>query len=782
MPIPNDVSKGTMTENKNLYKGSDKHPFSTDRPILANDQDLLGRSGFARSLSDAIKAWKNKDSLVIGVYGKWGSGKTSTKNMITDLLRQDREGSPTIVEFNPWQWAGQDQLFSAFFSEIGSLLGIKDKTGMGKQRAKKWRAYAAYLEMGSFLGQTLRKMAKAVFIVVGVLGVGGIFVSQPSVKAILLIVGLLAFASAALIRWGEGFCEKLAAVFEKRSEAYTKGLSHIKADLAKSLEKLEKPILVIMDDIDRLSAEETRLLFQLVKANADFPNMVYLLLFQRDIVEQHLQPTTPSGRDFLDKIVQVSFDLPVIERTRLEKVLIVGLNEILVSAGVNQRLDKQRWGNMFVGGLRAFFTTLREVHRYLGTFAFHVSLFRNKGSFEVNPIDLIALEVLRAFEPDAYQRIASSKFELTERRSSVNEEGARKRTEAAVESILLQAEESRRTYVRELVNELFPYTQKIGYAGGFLEQWFRDLRVCHPDVFDRYFCLTVPEGDVSQAELDTIIGLAGDRDALAKEFRILRERNLLDVALDRLEVYKQQIDLKHAIPFLTALFDVGDELSDEPEGFLVFGAISHAWRIVYWFLIRETDPQKREGILRQSMDSTTGLYLPIDIISLENDKHTSNKDPNTFLVRKEKLQGFIDLCAEKIRGAAQSGSLAEHKGLISILYRWRNWTSPEEPSAWVHKLVESETGAVRFLVAVLQKTTSQGMGDYVPKVHWMIRIENIENFVPSSLITEKIQHLDTGKLNEQEQRAVRAFQMAIRRKERGISDDAWRLHEDDETF
>ena len=412
----------------------------------------------------------------------------------------------------------------------------------------------------------------------------------------------------------------------------------------------------------------------------------------------------------MEKIVQVSFDLPIIERFRLEKVLIAGLNEVLGDAAVNQRFDEHRWGNMFVGGLRAFFTTLREVHRYLGTLAFHVSLFRNKDSFEVNPIDLIALEVLRVFEPDAYQRIANSKFELTERRSGLNEEDARKRTEAAVESILLQAKESRRPYVRELLKELFPYTEKIGYGDGFLEKWFRDLRVCHADVFARYFHLTVPEGDISQADLDAIISLAGDRDGLVKEFRILKDRNLLDVALDRLEAYKQEIDVKHAIPFVTALFDVGDELPDEPAGFLPFGAITHAWRIVYWFLMKETDPQRREDILRQSMESTTGLYLPIDIISLENDKQERKKDPNTFLVSGEKLQDFIELCVNRIRGAAESGRLAEHKDLISILYRWRNWTSPAEPGAWVQKLTESETGAVRFLVAVLQKTTFPGHG------------------------------------------------------------------------
>ncbi len=191
-----------MAVDKN-HKGSYKHPFSTDRPIAAKDEDLLGRSGLAESLSNAIKVWKNKDSLVIGIYGPWGNGKTSLKNMIIDFLHQDRTLCPTIVEFNPWQWAGQNQLFSAFFSEIGTSLGIKDKSGEGKKQARKWRAYAAYLKMGSLLGQTLRKVIQSAFFAIGVLGVSNVFAIEPWVRTVFLIVGLLALAFAGLVRWGE---------------------------------------------------------------------------------------------------------------------------------------------------------------------------------------------------------------------------------------------------------------------------------------------------------------------------------------------------------------------------------------------------------------------------------------------------------------------------------------------------------------------------------------------------------------------------------------------------
>ena len=51
-----------------------------------------------------------------------------------------------IVEFNPWQWAGQEQLAEAFFQEIGAVLDKTDKT-KGKKRAAKWHQYGTYLSM-----------------------------------------------------------------------------------------------------------------------------------------------------------------------------------------------------------------------------------------------------------------------------------------------------------------------------------------------------------------------------------------------------------------------------------------------------------------------------------------------------------------------------------------------------------------------------------------------------------------------------------------------------------
>lgn len=749
-----------------------KYQFAADRPITSRKEDLLGRSDFTKSLASAIKGWTGKDSLVIALYGPWGSGKSSIKNMVLESLHTSKDGCPFIIEFNPWQWGGQEQLADAFFQEIGFALGRADTSKEGKKRVAKWQTYAAYLKVGSFLAGGLRSALSLIFVIVGLIGVGAVFVNRLT----LIIVSAIFLLVAAVIKWGGEFADKISTALAARFEERKQSLPEIKNELIELMQDLNKPFLVVMDDVDRLSSDEIKLLFQLVKANADFPNMVYLLLFQRNIVENSIENFAPiTGREFLEKIIQMGFDIPCIEHTRLEKVLFTELDKLLADEKVGQRFNTQRWENIFIPGLHPYFNTLRDVYRFMGTLSFHVSLFKSTGSFEVNPIDLIALEVLRVFEPEVYKQLHSAKSALTELRDPNLSKDANDRTRNVVEAVVNQAHQENRTHVKTILKQLFPTMEWIfsgpSYGPDFGEQWFRDLRVCHPDVFDRYFHLTIPEGDISWADLERILSLAGNREALVTEFHSLNQRGLLGIALDRLEAYKENIDIQHAVPFITALMDIGDELPNDQGGWFFIGTDAHASRIIHWYLKQEKDVVKRGNILKEAIKNTVGLYLPVMKTSIEDNKQERQKDPEAFIVTEDDLKDLKEICVERIRHVATSAMLQSHPKLAYILYRWREWTAPEEPRKWVTQLVESPKGVLSFLVAFLSQSQSHGMGDYVYRTHWRISLKSIEDFVPVDIIEEKIKGLKVEEFSEKEQLAIRAFQKAVKRREEGKPDD-----------
>jgi predicted KAP-like P-loop ATPase len=75
--------------------------FSPDRPIESAAQDLLARSSFASLLAQKISEWRGRERLVIALYGPWGSGKSSVKNLILEKLAEEKYKPLDPIEFNP---------------------------------------------------------------------------------------------------------------------------------------------------------------------------------------------------------------------------------------------------------------------------------------------------------------------------------------------------------------------------------------------------------------------------------------------------------------------------------------------------------------------------------------------------------------------------------------------------------------------------------------------------------------------------------------------------------
>lgn len=107
--------------------------IKSDSPIKTKREDLLGRSKFSESLGKALLKWKSEDGIVIGLYGKWGSGKSSVINLATEYIEKEtrkkkysEKDKPIVIRFNPWNFTEQNQLISIFFSELAKAINYYD--------------------------------------------------------------------------------------------------------------------------------------------------------------------------------------------------------------------------------------------------------------------------------------------------------------------------------------------------------------------------------------------------------------------------------------------------------------------------------------------------------------------------------------------------------------------------------------------------------------------------------------------------------------------------------
>ncbi len=550
-----------------------------------------------------------------------------------------------------------------------------------------------------------------------------------------------------------------------------KSLGEIKEELARDLRKLRSPILVVLDDLDRLTPQEMLELFQLIKANADFPNLVYLILCDRNIVESNItKALNVPGRDYLEKIVQVAFDVPMIDIARVHKVLFQRLGSLLVDEGALTKFSKKRWGNVFLSGLSSYFMTLRDVNRLVSSLAFHFSSFSAGSVFEVNPIDLIVLETIRLFEPDVYRGLQSNKEILTTGRP----EGRRRLTaEKAVQSIVEIVSLDRREQLTELIKHLFPTVEwALGgsqYASDYGEEWYRDLRVCSKKMFDRYFRLAVSEEELSQSSVQKLVRAFRDRESLRSELEALDSSGLLKAALEELAMYEDKLEPGQVEGFVTAIFDVADLLSDENR---VMFEVPPSWRVA--FLVRRaanklSDTDTRADALVKAIHATAGLFVAVHFVALFGTPLTDSTEE--ALLPEAELTRLREAALLKIRGAAASGTLAEHPKLALLLSLWREWGSDEDVWAYIGDLTSTPQGTLRLLKSLLVRSHRQQLGDYVSTERYYMRRIDVERLISMDALDTKLQAVPTENLSEEDQRAVRAFQKAMEGRSAGRPDD-----------
>ena len=104
-----------------------------DNPISTKEKDLLHRYPLASRIATIINRFNGDESLVIGIEGEWGSGKTSFINLILNDLKSTNS---LIIKFNPWNFSDQNELIKDFFN---SIIDTFKQTGgkEGEERAKK---------------------------------------------------------------------------------------------------------------------------------------------------------------------------------------------------------------------------------------------------------------------------------------------------------------------------------------------------------------------------------------------------------------------------------------------------------------------------------------------------------------------------------------------------------------------------------------------------------------------------------------------------------------------
>jgi predicted KAP-like P-loop ATPase len=738
--------------------------LSPDRAISSRKEDLLDRANFATEIARALASWNGEDSLVVALYGEWGSGKSSVKNMAVEALRSDRP-QISIIEFNPWEWADRNRLAQAFFESVAIALGRDpDK---GKRRMKKWREYAAYLGVASAVATQARYLVGSLAgLAVVMFGASGL--SSGRVHTALTVGAIVLGLGAVLTGAFKSVAASVVEALTERAVNRAKSLPEVKADVAGMLRELSEPVLVVMDDIDRLTPQEQQVVFQLVKANADFPKLVYLLSFDRSGVAKALSASMAiDGEGYLDKIVQVGFDLPRVGPSDVHSILTKGLDSVLGSGALQTKFDPAYWERIFGPGVAPYFGNLRHVRRFLNTLQFQVGLLTADGVLEVNPVDLVAIEALRVFEPSLYRVLPGLREDLIEdvghivfdREARVA--GLKKAIDAALESV----PSDRRGQALGLLCGLFPAVAKAyGHTGSSdtTATLLVQSRIAHSEYFDRYFLFRVPEGELGDAAFHRLMSSQANRQAFVGELRELGRRGLYGAVFDRLFASAGAVGQANIQLVVTAILDVGDLIPRDRMPSFVAPPDLRA-RFTVDALLERLPTEDRLAMARACLANTTGLYLPVVWVGGEVLREGQQRPADDYVLAAAEAESVRVVAVEKLRTAAASHELDSNEHLGSLLNFWRELGDEDGVRTYVAEFLSRSDKNAPALLEAVSGTVSGSSG-----VRLVIQLSTLELYADLAAIDSALARLVADDLQGDRLRAVQAFEKAKTRREEGL--------------
>ena len=643
--------------------------ISPDLPIMKSSEDKLNRESFVKSLANVILQSAFPTSFTVGLYGAWGSGKTSLLNMVIEQIERSST-DVVILRFNPWLCSDPKQLITQFFKQLASAIKMKKPTA--DTVCELVDQYADIFDAAS----------------------------------------LIPYAGAAIAAAGKMFTTKA----RKRMNRKSNDMQGQKDEIIRTMVKENLKIIVSIDDIDRLSEEEIIAVFQLVKALADFPNAVYLLAFDYDVVVRALGTVQHGdGREYLEKVIQVPFEIPAPSMESIHDALFSKLNGILGDIPDN-RWDKATWAELFQYGVKNYIKSIRDVIRYSNVFYLKYQLLQG----ETDPVDLLGLTCLQVFEPAIYCTLNNYKDMLcgsigsySYDRQKIDEEKIKK----AVSHIFSEGIAANEEAATSILGILFPKMEAaLGSTYSFgryydHRNFLINCNIAVPECFDRYFSLSLEDDAISTATMRKLIYEASEKELVTYITQLYQDGKIIRL-LEEIEAYANKGDSKNipserAAILIRCLCRMWSSFEVEEKGFFT---IPFAWRLLFCVdpLLEAIDMVERFSFLRSifedKMVEPSILALLLRDFEITHGRYTDkapNEDKQAILL--DELLKLESVFKSRCINAIDSGAALSQYGGLNFL-----WMLSQLDEELVKHIKETLVTDDTSLAKVISYCTSRG--------------------------------------------------------------------------
>ncbi len=677
--------------------------YSADKPIVSKEGDLLGRSTFSNKLAKAIYEYNDDSGLVIGLFGKWGTGKTSVINMAEEeLLRLSKtdDNKPLIVKFSPWNYSDQDNLISLFFHSLNNKI-----QNSGNKKIK------------DTLGNLFKNYSDAVDGLAVIPTIGPVL--APVLKTLLKVTG----------------------------DNFTKApdLDESKEKLKKALLEISSKIVVVIDDIDRLNNSQIRDIFQLVKQVGDFPNVIYVLLMDREVVSSALKEVhNIDGNEYLDKIIQVPFEIPDISKEKLYSILQKKIKNVYENLPIKVKIDQTYMRYVLDDCVYPYVKTLRDVNRIINIFQFKYGALYEETAFE----DMLALTTIEVKEPKLYKWIYDNKdnvcggvnhafFKLKNKDISYctlyeNEFNANGIYSNAAINFLKTIFP---TFADDINEHVYKYVNKDDTRAG--------MRISHEEKFDLYFSFDLEAVQVSRKIIDESIH-DYDKEQLIETIKNINKSGEIRYYLEELKSLIEYVpnDRLHLLSsvILSLIGEFKDEKRDE---IFSLSANNLIYCILNDFFKRFSDSSEGYEIIKSSLekadkDSIGEFAIIINRIELSYARlvGTSEKEYDQ-IISLDKLENLENVYVKKVKEILKDELISNMNEFYMAFYLWE-CLDKESADKYLEDLFTSDVNKIKFVCSMASQWTIKDFGQ------WSYLSNRFEKYITPAEAYELIQKFKTS--------------------------------------
>ncbi len=656
--------------------------LNNDAPITEPGQDWLGFGELARHLAGAFLRNDLSGGLVVGIEGEWGSGKSSLANLALDMLGKS-DNAPSIVRFSPWIVGNRSELLRELFLEFDKVL-YNSFPAAGRRSAR--TLLRRYANSASALAAAGDIAAAAGLPVAGV-------VSQ----------ALKHSASAA-------------------SNAAAPSLATLNQGLRRHFQSLPRPVVVFIDDIDRLEPNEAVEVLRLVRAVADFPNVGYLLAYDPNNLAKYLQKAlgAQDGKAYIEKIVQASFAIPEPMgfdlRSRLAEETRAIFDHANLTPEANDRLERALscWCSEYI-------STPRDVVRAANALKLHVTPLADR----LDPADGLFIQVIRLHRPQLHnwvQRYLMKKFGSDPNDRHLASKDAAEDGDGAEESTLDEIIGKQGHARLQLLDDLRLHLPQVSipnsrppqhYDADAWREFAFEHRLYSRNYFRLYFALSLPAGFLTDEEVsDFLEACSRDREEAVRQFRDRcaetrpQGGNMAQALLSRVLECKEDI-APHRIPDLFAV--LGDGMDDfarrlpERPGSppWLHGDARRVFRLIELLNAGDRLPVLKE--LFANAASLAWLNAIVRDAIAEHGFAGHRAEPvEQRLLTEEEFECIRIAFLERLE-RSDAADLKETPFFLSLLYGWHYTGDGKKATAWVRKHSSNDADFIDLIGRMMSK-------------------------------------------------------------------------------